>query len=662
MRVLFVQNLLLNSSNKSSNLLQPHLGLLSLVAAVERTHHQGLLYDPMLALAREELVLDNDFYQEMACAILRQEPDVVGFTSLGCNFIATVKVSAYLKSVAPDLPILLGGPHATVLHREILERFSQFDLIVRNEAEDKIIPVLDALPDRSFHHIPGVSFRQDGDFAVTPGESVIADLDTLPWPAYDHYPIEELGLTSLRVEAGRGCPFDCTFCSTATFFGRRYRLKSPLRLCAELDYLHARYGISDFSLQHDLFTVNRDKVLSFCAEVAPRGYTWSCSARIDCVDPELLEQMQHAGCRRIYYGIETGSPRMQRITKKHLDLALVDPILDATQRLAIEPTVSFITGYPQEEQPDQDRTLDMVGACFYRIPPVHNVQLHLLTPEPGTQLITEFGGILAYDGHVSDFNFPALQADDNAIMARNPSIFMNHHYYATPIRRKRNVFVTSISAVLSHLGATFAGHLCGLYSGRLSALISDMFDWAEQEAWKAPFDNQFVVCYCESKWGKDHYLYSVARYLTHAQRLASIEKVSEEKQADHPRQGSTSGTRRYALSHRVALLRDLHHVPEILQFIEATASVPVQIPHALRTERSDYLILLDDRRRGTVRNFILDHFSASLLEEFATTDPEPHHFSWIHQADGWSPGSASWLDELLHLGVLVDQPAECSLT
>ena len=137
---------------------------------------------------------------------------------------------------------------------------------------------------------------------------------------------------------------------------------------------------------HDLFTVSRKKVLEFCDAVAGSGYTWKCSARMDCVDDALLEAMYQSGCREIYYGIEAGTERMQVISQKKLDLALFNPTLDVTQRLGMPATVSFITGFPQEEQEDQDGTLDLMGSCFYRNSTPLNVQLHLLMPEPGTQL------------------------------------------------------------------------------------------------------------------------------------------------------------------------------------------------------------------------------------------------------------------------------------
>src|SRR5260370_27808025 len=111
----------------------------------------------------------------------------------------------------------------------------------------------------------------------------------------------------MRVEAGRGCPLSCTFCSTATFFQRSYRLKSPSRLVHEMDLLHARYGTTEFKLDHDLFTVDRRKVRAFCEAVQDRNYRCRASARPDCSAEDLLEAMALSGCIGLYFGIETGS-------------------------------------------------------------------------------------------------------------------------------------------------------------------------------------------------------------------------------------------------------------------------------------------------------------------------------------------------------------------
>src|SRR5205085_5097157 len=124
MRILFVDNLLLERKHDAYVVdLQPHLGLISLIAVAESAGHRGLLYDPKLALFRGELPLDESLYVEMAKALLCQTPDVVGFTTLGCNFICILKVASYLNTMNPALPILLDGPHASLHTQLLLERF-----------------------------------------------------------------------------------------------------------------------------------------------------------------------------------------------------------------------------------------------------------------------------------------------------------------------------------------------------------------------------------------------------------------------------------------------------------------------------------------------------------------------------------------------------------
>jgi len=126
----------------------PHLGLTSL-AAVVAPDHAVAIYDPKRAIRFGHHPYDEAFYHRAATDILRLEPDAVGFTTLGCSFIFAVNVAALLKQRAPDLPILLGGPHATMLHRQILQTYDQFDIVVRHEAEETLPPLLAKLETRA---------------------------------------------------------------------------------------------------------------------------------------------------------------------------------------------------------------------------------------------------------------------------------------------------------------------------------------------------------------------------------------------------------------------------------------------------------------------------------------------------------------------------------
>jgi len=452
MKIVFMQNFLLDNSGLTSpDNFYPHLGLISLIAELEKSQHKPALYDPMLQLHRGKLTLDSSIYDDVAEQLLNIQPDAVGLTALGCNFVAVVKIARCIKQRSPNTFVLLGGPHPTVLESPIMTKFSDFDVLVRGEAEETIIPLLDALDAQSdLSAIPGISYRDGPRVCRSRVEASVMDVDRLPLAAFHFYPIHELGLRTMRVEAGRGCPFHCTFCSTATFFGRKYRVKAAGKLVSELKCLNNTYGLTDFSLQHDLFTVNRRKVFEFCEEVRPCSFSWTCSARIDCVDSELLSEMARSGCRGIYFGVETGSPSLQEVVKKRLDISLLHPTLTQAKELGISVTTSFITGFPEETVSDLKATLDCLDSCLRISPATTSLQLHLLTPEPGTALYEENKNQLLYDGHISDFNFPPLAADEPALLRNNPEIFMNHHFYRTELPR---TMTTGVTSALSHLSA-----------------------------------------------------------------------------------------------------------------------------------------------------------------------------------------------------------------
>jgi B12 binding domain/Radical SAM superfamily len=561
--VVLVDNLLIEQNGgRVETVLQPHLGLISLLSVVRASGHRGLLYDPKISLSNGALSLDSALYSTIARQILALEPDVVGLTSLGCNFICTLKVAQHIRSLVPHVPILLGGPHATILHADILRRYEAFDVVVRHEAEEVLPKLLEQLPTGELHSIPGITFRAKGRVCVNPGSPLIDDLDRLPIPSYDDYPIQQLQLNWLRVEAGRGCPFMCTFCSTASFFGRQFRLKSAPRLLAELDELHARYGVRQFSLQHDLFTVSREKVLEFCKAVAPRSFIWKCSARMDCVDAALLREMAEAGCKEIYFGVETGSPYLQHAAKKRLDLSIFYPTLDACDAVGIEPTVSFITGYPQERTVDQAATLDMIGSCFYRSPAPANVQLHLMTPEPGTQLLQEFQDKLRFDGFISDFTFPTLEADDATTMAAAPDVFMNAYYFEGVLPRRRHIVVSTLYYVLYDLSPAVLSYLIDQFDGRLSALVDAFDHWALEHNIDRATGNH-LVRFVREQFGKTHPVTSLVRYMV---ALAAMIRPTRRQAVPAPKKRVVhrGADFRYVTNPDARLLKDIHDCPALL--------------------------------------------------------------------------------------------------
>lgn len=576
MRLLLVDNLVMPAEGELALLdVHPNLGLLALAASAESAGHRVEILDPRRLVRWGELPYDATLYDRVAERLLAADPDAVGFTTLGCSFLFAVNVAARLDALAPGLPILLGGPHATMLDREILARFPQIDVIARHECDALLPALLAGLEARALDGIPGLSWRTpDGQIRRTEGKPRIDDLDSLPLCDYDHYPIEALGLDLLRVEAGRGCPYSCTFCSTASFFQRSFRIKSAPRLVAELDRLHARYGARDFKLDHDLFTVSRRKVVEFCDAVAGRGYRWRVSARVDCVDDDLLERMARAGCVGLYMGIETGSARMQIVSKKRLDLDRVLPILATAARLGVETTASFITGYPEEEREDQDQTLDLLGRCYA---PGCLPQLHLLTPEPGTPMFEQHRAAMAWDGVCGPYNAVPVGPDDVALIRGEPEIFSTYHHYPTALPRARHLAVVDAVALLRRLGEVVGPYLILAWEGRLRRLVEALL--ARQE--RGCTLEVGLLELVEETLGPAHHLGSLVRFALQATRAgqAPAARAAGELDADGV----------YRVADDVALLRGLHDCAALLPRIAALPGDRL-LEESEAGERADYVV------------------------------------------------------------------------
>ena len=278
---------------------------------------------------------------------------------------------------------------------------------------------------------------------------------------------------------------------------------------SELDRLHERYGFSDFKLDHDLFTVSRRKILEFCEAANGRRYRWRASARVDCVDNELLEKMAEAGCVGLYFGIETGSERMQQIAKKRLDLKLVQPTLAVCEQLGIAATASFITGYPEELEQDQADTLDLLGRSFSAS---CLTQLHMLAPEPGTPMFDQLGDKLAYDGYAGPYNAFLVGADDQRLVTEHRDVFSTYHYYEAAMPREDHIFAVEAVDVLRRAGPIVLKYVLRVYDGRLSKLIFEMRSWARGHGHFARPNAEVVEAYFTDTFGVGHHVTSLIRY------------------------------------------------------------------------------------------------------------------------------------------------------
>lgn len=404
------------------------LGCLSLAAVLRQKGHEVSLIDWNHEVALGRIPLSEHLYERAAERIADTRPDIVGFSTMCNSYHMTLRMAEAWKQHDATVPVILGGPQASVVDRETLEAFAFVDYILRGEAEQTLPQFLAELSaGATGFTTPGLTYRSSSGIVRNPDTALLPDLDVLPLPAYDLLPYSPGD--SGAIDAGRGCPFECTFCSTATYWRRRFRLKSIDRILLEMKTLHDDYGAAGVTLQHDLFTVNHQRVEEFCSRLIDEGATmkWGCSARVDCVTPALLRRMAEAGCCGIFFGVETGSPRMQKEIRKRLKVEQVRVAVDAALDAGIIPTVSFIAGHPAETEDDLALTAAMIETLLDR-PQVH-VQGHLLGPEPGTHDYVTYRDRLRFDGYYSDIAGTAYQLLDREWFERFPELFSSFYYY-----------------------------------------------------------------------------------------------------------------------------------------------------------------------------------------------------------------------------------------
>lgn len=412
------------------------LGVLCLASLLERDglRPEVLDLDTLYAAWLRRSGGRGDFARHAVDELVRRDAELYGLSTLCSSYPLTLRIATALKAARPGSRIVLGGPQATVAAKETLAAFPAVDLVVRGEGEAVLPALLEALAgSRDLASVPGLTYRSGDGFHETASPPLLDDLDVLPLPAYHLYPEPRRG-EALPVEAGRGCPFACTFCSTNTFFGRRFRLKSPGRLVAEMLTLGRRYGTKRFDLVHDNFTVDRRRVLAFCEAVsaARAGLTWTCSSRTDTIEAELVDVMWKAGCRGFFFGVESGSAAMQRGMGKGLDLTGAHDLLGHVSRRKMTSTVAFITGFPDERREDLDATVSFFVETLRHdhLSP----QLSLLSPLTGTPLLERHRHELVLDEIVSDMAFQGQDQDaaDRVLIRRHPELFSS--FYAVPAR------------------------------------------------------------------------------------------------------------------------------------------------------------------------------------------------------------------------------------
>ena len=378
----------------------PDVGILYLGTVLQNAgHHVTLLDCPKEKFGFADFktfVREGDF-------------DVVGFRCYSRDHNYVNHHVTIVKRLNPRILTLAGGPHPSALPEYVMSTMPDLDFAWKAEAEQglpQLVTLFEEygrqIPEDLLASIPGLVWHNDKEERTVvnkPGFGIDLDSFTPAWEllkpeTYPGFELRKAHSTRIwdglfHVSTTRGCPYPCTYCNAPNLSGLKLRHRSPDRVVEELLFLRKQYGARRFSIIDDEFTLNKKYATRLCAALidAKLDMKWDCpnGVRIDSLYPELLQQMEAAGCDALCVGIESGNERVQQLIKKRVK---VDTIRERASMIAncsnIKITGYFMIGFLDETEKEIRDTIE-----FARSLPLVRAAFNVVIPIPGTAIFDE---------------------------------------------------------------------------------------------------------------------------------------------------------------------------------------------------------------------------------------------------------------------------------
>ena len=343
-----------------------------------------------------DLILEDVNYDSLTDRIRKFNPTIIGISALSYEYIQVKRLSAYLKTVV-SCKIILGGHLANHSYDMILKKTS-VDVCILGEGESTVVDVISNLS--ALEKVKGIAYRDDGKVILNSPRELINDLDTIPFPAYELFDIDKYSKflmddmyishkylpkkkvhRQMTLEASRGCPFACNFCSKVYTRVRRRNLE---KIVEEIKYLNETYDIDVFGFHDELVFSNKAFATEFCRAIKPLGVSWYGMLRVDIVNREILKMFTESGCLTISFGVESGSERILKNMNKKVTPAQIEKTLRDAFEVGLSVDMSLILGYPGEDEESVHDTIDLLKRVGYP-----GIKFRYVTPYPGSSLYNQ---------------------------------------------------------------------------------------------------------------------------------------------------------------------------------------------------------------------------------------------------------------------------------
>lgn len=321
--------------------------------------------------------------------VKREKPEFVVLDSTTPSIYSDIECAKICKEES-SAHIIMVGTHATAMPADTLKLAEgNIDVIALGEFDYTIGDII-----RNWNNleaVPEISFCKDGQVKFTAMRPLIEDLDSLPFPAWEHIDIMKYFDAGrlypyIDIIGGRGCPFQCTFCQwPQLMFGHKYRFRSPKNIVDEIEYglkLFPKLKYGEFFFEDDTFTVNNERAYQICEEIARRNLkiNWSVNARPDIYDGKLFKEMKRSGCREFPVGFESGEQEILNNVKKGIKVEEAKYFVQTAKAAKINIHGCFVLGLPGETKETAQKTIDFALGLG-----VDTLQFSAAVPLPGSE-------------------------------------------------------------------------------------------------------------------------------------------------------------------------------------------------------------------------------------------------------------------------------------
>lgn len=315
----------------------------------------------------------------------------------GLQIHDAVAISRAVKEAFPDIPVVWGGYHASMLPEQTLQE-SYIDIVIRGQGQVGATELARRLSaGQPLDDIPGICYKRDGRQVISDYPPLV-EIDQFPPTPYDiidieKYMVPDLGSRTMKYFSSQGCPFGCGFCAETAMYGRGWKGFSAERVVDDLERLQKEYGVNAIDFADTNFFVSKKRVKAICEGIIERGLDlkWAADVRTkQFIDfpPELRQLVYDAGCRRLLLGAESGSQQALELVGKQTTVDDTLHVARICDKLGIITRFTTMFGFPGEPEKDIEATLRMIEG-IKAINEDFEVHGFFFAPYPGAPLYQE---------------------------------------------------------------------------------------------------------------------------------------------------------------------------------------------------------------------------------------------------------------------------------